>query len=216
MSAFIPNSAANLSTAFSIGATSDMTVMCWVYLPATTPVAFREIMAIEPNIGLSTFSDGISIDFGTVSTDNVGQVLAINTWYNIAMTVRPTSTTNRYIKGYVNAQPVVNVTDTATFVAYNAITIGNYVTNGNVNPLNGNVRGARVWTRVLSATEIANEMNSGNVISQAALVYASPLDDNLTTDKSGKINDMTVTGAVVLQGLGFKVPTPSRGTNYFK
>jgi hypothetical protein len=212
MSIYIPNTTNNTaitSTAYTGSATQVITVMCWFQLPtAGTPATYRDIVALDPNIYFQTFSDGATIDYGTSTADHTGQLLMSGVWYHASMVVIPSSTTNRQILGYFNGQLTTNVTDTTTFSAYTNICIGNSITYGYANPLAGNVRDVRIWTRQLSITEIQSEISSKVPLHTQALLLWAPLDDNTYTDKSGNGYTFTVGSAVTLQG-GMAAASPT-------
>jgi hypothetical protein len=206
MSVFIPAGSGRLTTAWAGLATQPMTVCCWFWLPVATPSAslWRDIVVLEPNVYLQTFSDGITMDFGSYGQDHTGQLLAINTWYHAGLVVVPTSTTNRQHYGYVNGALQVNATDTTTFTAYTGFTVGNSTFAGNTYALNGNVRDVKIWNRALSATEIEEEMVSSMPIHDQGLLVWSPFDDDLYTDRSGNGRIWTSAGTpVCVQQGGF-------------
>jgi hypothetical protein len=167
-------------------------------------------------ISLSTSSDGLTIDYGTTANNYTGSLLAINTWYHVAMSVRNTSTTNHYIRGYLNGQLNATGTDTSTFAAITSMTLGNYAGGGNVNPLNGNIRDFRFWNRALNDKEVMQEFNSLVPFNKAGLLAWSPLDDDLFTDKSGHGYIWTTTGAVALQNGGPRCAWPGRGMQFIR
>lgn len=188
-----------ISVPFTGSALSNITCMCWFYLNGTTPVNWRDIIMVDPNIEMQIFSDGISMDYGTATTDHVGSVLQANTWYHAAQVVVPTSTTNRNMKGYLNGNLNVDVTDTATFSTYTTTSVGNSTFLSYNFPLNGSVRDVRIWTRALDATEVVEEMNSAIPVNKPGLLNWAPFDDNSTRDKSGNNNVWTPGSAVTIQ-----------------
>jgi len=204
MSIFIPNTTNNTAianVAYTGSATQIITVMCWFMLPtAGTPAAYRDIVALDPNIYMQTFSDGSTIDYGTSTADHTGQVLMSGVWYHASMVVIPSSTTARQILGYFNGNLTTNVADTTTFSTYTNICLGNSVQYTYANPLAGNVRDVRIWTRQLSTLEIQSEISSKVPLHDQGLILWAPLDDNTYADKSGNRNILTVGSAVTLQG----------------
>jgi hypothetical protein len=198
VSVFVPAGSGRLTTSWSGDAIANMTISCWLLLPVSTPSAsgWRDIVVLEPNVFLQTYSDGVTIDFGTYGTDHNGQPLVVNTWYHIAMVVAPTSTTNRQIYGYVNGKLQVNVTDGPTFSPYTGFTVGNSIfAPAWTWALNGNVRDLRIWNRALSATDIAREMRASRPVNWSDLLVWSPFDDDLYTDRSGRGLIWTAGGA---------------------
>jgi hypothetical protein len=187
-----------LSTTWAGDATSNMTIACWLWLSYSTPVDYREIIRLDPNVYLSTYTDGLTIDFRSSSADHNGPLLAVSTWYHAAMVVVPTSTTDRQICGYVNGTLAVDAADTATFVDYTRFLVGNGSPRNNV--LNGNVRDLRIWNRALSATEIVREMRASRPIRWEGLLVWSPFDDDLYTDRSGNGRVWTPSSSPTLQG----------------
>lgn len=198
-----------INTPYTGVATQVITIMCWVFLNGATPANYRDIIAVDPNIYMQIFTDGVSIDFGTANNDHTGSALQTNTWYHVCQVVVPTAANAREIYGYVNGKLNVNVADADTSVAFTNICVGSSIFSGEIFPLNGNTRDVRVWTRQLSATEIVDEMNSGIPIHKQSLLLWSPLDDNLHADKSGNNNVLTVGSAVTLQAGPLK-PFPKK------
>jgi hypothetical protein len=213
MSVFIPNTdGVNLATtAYTPAATQNLTLMCWAMLSSTTPAAYRNALSAEPNLGLGCFSDGVTFDAGTITADHTGPVLAAGVWYHLCMTSSSTSTTAHTICGYVNgAEVVVNAADASTYDAYTGITVGNYATGGNDDPFNGNIRDVRIWTRVLTPTEVVAEMRSISPVQhRGALLIWWPLDTDLYTDKSGHGYILTATGTGQLLQAGPRKAWPA-------
>lgn len=144
------------------------------------------MIVLQSNVYMQTFSDGVTMDFGTQTEDFLGQVLAINTWYHVCQVVVPTSTTSRRIYGYVNGKLQVNGLSTMTFSAYAAFTLG----NSNFAPawtwaLDGNLRDVKIWKRALGATEVVQEMRSSMPLHLPDLLVWTPLDDDLRSDRAG-------------------------------
>lgn len=218
MSIFIPADASIATVAWAGSATSNITLMGWVNLPVTTPSAsgWRDMIVAEPNIFMQTFSDGITMDFGSANADHTGSLLAINTWYHMALVVVPTSTTNRQHYGYINGKLNVNATDTTTFTAFTGFSVGNTSTFGNTFALNGSMRDVRIWNRALNATDVVQEMQSAVPIHNQGLLVWSPFDDSMHTDKSGNGRVWTTSGSPALRGGGPRPSFISRGPNYLR
>ena len=218
MSVFIPAGSGILTTAWAGSATSEMTIMARISFDVTTPSAsgWRDIVVIEPNIYLQTFSDGVTSDFGSANFDHVGPILAINTWYHLAMVVVPTSTTNRQHYGYINGKLVVNAVDASTFTAHTAISIGNTTSFGLTYAFNGQIRDVRVWNRALTATNIVDEMRSSIPVRKESLLLWAPLSDSLTIDCSGNGRILTASGtpAPALQGGEFGISRLKKSTPF--
>lgn len=192
------NSTTSINVPFTYGATQAITIMCWVYLPTLTPVAYRDIITVDPNIFMQVFSDGTTMDFGTANNDHTGSALQANTWYHVCQVVVPTSTTSRQIYGYINGKLNVNVTDGDTSVTYTAVCAGNSVFSGYAFPLNGNIQNVRVWTRQLTPSEIVDEMNSKYPVHKQALFTSSSFYTETNADQSGNNNIFTVGSAITL------------------
>ena len=217
MSVFIPNSATRyLSVAWAGSATQELTLMCWVKLTGVV-AAYRNMVGIAPNIAMSTFSDGVTADFGTLSTDNNGPVLPTGSWVHMAMTVLPSSTTLRWIRGYINGTLTVdNPADAATFTAHTTLILGNWPGPTYVTPLTGNLRDVRIFTRVLPPWEIRREMDSPRPISNTNLLVWSTFDKDQRTDQSGHGRIWTVTGTGILTQSGPLIAHPGRGMQSFR
>ena len=210
MSLFVPNSNSFVTNSCPGAAVQDMTVCVWLYLPSATPTNYRDIFSTiqsngTANIALTTFTDGVTIDFGTNNSDNNGPVLPLATWNHISMTVNCLTTTSRIIKGYVNGNLVVNVSDTATFAATTTQSIGYNSTPG---ILNANVRDLRYWKRVLNGVEIKSECMSRAPTHLSGLQVWSPFDVDIYADKSGNGFAWTNTGCS-LQGLSSPRANPA-------
>lgn len=199
------NSTTSINVPFTLGATQAITVMCWVYLPTLTPVAYRDIVTVDPNIYMQIFSDGTTMDFGTANDDHTGSALRANTWYHVCQVVVPTSTTSRQIYGYINGELNVNVLDGDTSVTYTAICVGNSVFSGYAFPLNGNIQNVRVWTRQLTPSEINDEMNSKTPVHKQALYTSCTFFSGTGADESGNNRVFTI-GSAVVSAPGFINP----------
>lgn len=221
MALLLPNSTAYLTATFpAYSATQDMTVMCWGLLNTPNTGSYRNFVTVEPNLALQTFSDGVTFDAGTATTDNNGSVLNANTWYHVTETFRCTTATNRRIKGYINGQQNVDVTDTSTFSAYTGIVVGYDTTLGSaVQAFNGLIRDVRVWSRELNAQEIALEMKSPRPVNTKALVIWSTFDTDFFTDDSGngKVWSTGGTGAASIATVaGPLIAYPSRNAKLLR
>jgi Concanavalin A-like lectin/glucanases superfamily len=208
VAANIPNTtsaAAIISVPFTASATQNMTLMCWAMCPVIgTPANYRDFVTVDPNIYMQLFSDGTTFDFGTANDNHLGPPMLAGIWYHVCQVVVPTSTTSRQIYGYVNGQLWVNVTDGDTFSTATAICIGNSIFSGYTFPLSGHVKDVKVWQRALTPQEIVDEMNTKYPIHWQALQLWAPLDDNLTSDKSGHLDTLTPGSGVTLASGPFK------------
>jgi hypothetical protein len=99
----------------------------------------------------------------------------------------------------VNGQVFVNTFDATLFGTYTRFTVGNYVTNGNTNPLNGTVRDVRIWPRVMTSGEIQKEMSFARPFNQTGMLLWASLDTDLGGDESGHNRALTNTGGVSLR-----------------
>ena len=225
MSVFIPTGhTQHIAATFSFPNTSDLTCMCWGNLTGATTGTYRNFVSVEPWMHLQTGTDGLTFNAGTDGLDNLGSLLATNTWYHLAETfLASNSATSRLICGYINGIQNVRVTDTTSFAAgnYTGVTPGNYAGSFNGNtynlPANGQIRDVRIWTRCLSATEIVQEMNSKIPINIERLLAWYLFDDNIVNDNTGRGNILTLTGTgIVLQNGGPLKPYVARATNYLR
>ena len=218
MSVFIPANTSILRTSWAGSATGNYTIMCWVWLPNATPSTsgWRDMIIVEPNIYMQTYSDGITMDFGSANADHNGSLLAINTWYHVAQVVIPTSTTSRQHYGYINGKLNVNALDTTTFTAVTGFSVGNTYSVASTYALNGNIRDVRIWNRALNATDIVQEMNSAIPIHDQSLLVWSPLDDDLYMDRSRNGLNWTSVGSPVLQYGGPRSSYNGRGMNFLR
>lgn len=208
MSLYIPNSASYINTVWSPPATQDMTFMAWILFPGAA-ATYRVVVDIahagtpsttNDQAMISTAADGHTIGFGTESTNNLtSYALSYNTWYHVCQSVRNLSTTNHFIKGYLNGQQLIYVNNTtSTFAVPTGITLGNWIAEGGVIPLYGNLRDFRMWNHELSAAEVYQEYQSGVVVKNAGLIVNSYFDTNIYMDDSGKGHLWTATGSPVL------------------
>jgi hypothetical protein len=81
---------------------------------------------------------------------------------------------------------------------------------------NGNVRDLRVWTRALSASEIAAEYVSGIPVHPAGLLLWAPFDDNLVNDRSGNGHLFAATGTGQLVQAGPLMPRRPSLAHYLR
>jgi hypothetical protein len=192
--------------------------MCWAQLVGALANyrAFIEVEGTE-SLSLTTSNDGQTLDFGTTANNNLGSVLTSGVWYHITQTLQFVTATTSVIRGYLNGVPnIAPSVDGTAITAPTGITLGNYNGGGNVNPLAGNLRDVRVWIRQLNATEVLAEYQSGVPVSKKGLLFWSPLDDDLVTDRSGNGYTLTTTGTVTLQGGPSRRAYPGRGVNFIR
>jgi hypothetical protein len=198
-----------LSTTFStaIPALNDATVMCWIYLP-TVAVGYRVFVCINgTGAALETYTDGLTSNFSTSTSDYLGQAFDTNTWYHMAMTIVSSAgqsqRQNHIIRGYVNGKLQVQANDTSTFGNWTGCLVGCY--QGITSYARAIVKDVRLWTKVLNNGEINREMQSCQA-SSAGLVLWSKFDDGYYVDNAGQ-NVWTVTGAPILC-TGPNIPYP--------
>jgi len=217
MAVMIPSTTGSyLSTAWSMAAGSDLTLMCWGYLSTTNTGTFRNFVNAAPNTGLSTYSDGLTFDASTQSADYLGQVLSPGVWYHFCETIFSNGNASSHvINGYVNGITEVTALDTSTFSAFTEIVLGVSPATF-TNPMSGNMRDVRVWQRVLRADEVVQEMHSARPLHWEAIVGWWPLDDDIFTDRSGNGYILTETGTVALVGGPLQTTWPGRGTNFIR
>lgn len=179
---------------------SPYTLMFWVYLVAdqnaiTIPAAlFRDAGNVDD---IRTLADGTTIGIrsralgvgGTIS----GSVLALNTWYHLAM-VRESATS---LKLYVNG--VLDATATQSISGRNAILrmeLG-AESSSNTGPMDGRVMGIKAWSVSKTAAEIANEMRTIKPKSTANLYgWWSAGIGQRSRDLSGYGRDFTEVGTL--------------------
>lgn len=217
MAVFITTGTSNIHTTISLyTATQPFTIMCWGYLIGATPTTNRAFISLDPYVSLSAINATTNMNYASSTTNHIGKALSPNTWNHVAMTIKPTSTTNRRFVGYVNGVLDISVADTTTFGTYNGMTIGNWSAGSSKynRPLNGNIRDVRIWNRVLNAVEINQEMLSAIPIHPQGLLSWVPLDTNAYLDKTGYNRIWTPTTAVVK--LGPLKPFSGRGVNFLK
>lgn len=205
MAANFPNSTDHLFFLYTGAATTPMTVMCWSYLNVSGPAANRWFISGEHNWNIGTSTDGQTFEVGEYGTGPFnsfnGPALSSGAWYHTACSINPLTTSSINSFGYVNGTRVVSVNNTSnTFVTYSQITFGNDIGSGTYSsPLYGALRDVRIWTRILTDKEIANEMHSAIPLSKTGLLGWWPLDTDLTNDKSGNGHILTTTSGVTLQ-----------------
>jgi hypothetical protein len=216
MSVFIPDTnGVNLQSTISQPATSDFTAMCWAML-STTGAGSRTAVSVEPNLTLGV--NGTTLQIGS-SNLYTGSVLPSSVWLHIAMTCFSNgSASNHVLQGYLNGElNITPNTDTSTYAAFTGLTVGNKQAAGsNAQPFSGNIRDVRVWSRLLTITEIRAEMLASHPMKPQALVAWYPLDIDLAYDRSGNGHLLTATGTGQLQQAGPLKPWPARASNHLR
>jgi len=190
-----------LTTPWAAPASSDITIMFWGYLNTRLPAAYRSFIAAEPNIILSTYTDGATLDWGTVTYDYFGVPRAkpmVNSWFHMAVTVANYNNLQRFVQGFYNGKQFVSQYDNSAFAAFTKFTVGNWG-NGTTfaAPLNGQIRDVRVWGRALEPWEITREMTSARPFGSpqiSGLLLWSPFNDDKIYDRSGNGHVWTQVG----------------------
>ena len=137
------------------------------------------------------------------SVQDPTQIVA-NTWYHVALTYDAATTT---MKLYTNGILVDTNTEVDPFIGGNALRIGAFDNGGNL--FGGKIDEVRIWSRVLSQSEIQNNMNCELAAGQTGLVAyyqfnqgldsannsaISSLSDASGNDYTGTLNNFTLNG----------------------
>jgi hypothetical protein len=218
MSVFIPTSPGRkLIASYSGSATQDFTIFFWAKLNGTTPAANRSFFSIEPNLTITTDVNGLTSAIKTSLSTYTGRSLPINEWFNIAVIVSSSSTTNHFFRTYINCVENFIATDTSTFSAITGLTVGNSTQQGadKLN-LNGNIQNLIVFDRVLNISEIISLSNFRRP-EVPGIILNSPFDDDIFTDISGNgILWSTSGGSGIILDHGIIKPFTSTKTNTWR
>ena len=223
MSIFVPNATAVVNTPWTTVATQDVTVMCWFMIPAAVTGFPHSIVPFQTStasgLALSTNSDGQTMNYGAANQGNASSPIQFGKWYHAAESLRCLTTTNYFVKGYLNGQMLIYVNGSGTLGTITSVSLGNntQATPANGNPLVGNIRDFRMWTRELTPVEVVQEMNSAVPYNKEGLTLYTRLDDKFATtfiDDLGNGNIWTTTGAVALQNGGPRPAWPAQRRSF--
>ena len=221
MSIYIPNGANVINSPWVAPATQNVTAMCWVYFPGAVSGFPRSIVHFQTTstsgLALSTTNGAQTINFGAANQGNTGPGFSYGAWYHLTESIRALTTTNYFVRGYVNGQMQLYVNGTGTLGPITSVSLGNNTQSGpaNANPLVGNIRDFRMFTRELSPSEVQAEYNSSVPVNREGLKFWNRLDDRLATTFTDDLgNTWTTTGTVTLQNGGPRKAWPARRKNY--
>jgi hypothetical protein len=146
--------------------------------------------------GYDTADNGLRVLFNYICWIGPVYTLAVNTWYHVAVTIEYETATTVRVKIYVNGNLVHNG------VYSNPITPAGYSAVGKELRIpgwfNGVIDEVRVYSRVLSASEITDLYNNPHAGPTQGLILWLPMDEGTgasVADKSGQGNNGTIYGA---------------------
>ena len=193
-----------ITTNYFFPSTTKLTVEAWIYPEATTYkrifTNFNGTSINSSDVVFDTYNatnNGRGLRFGLNSyyAASVPNVLTLNTWNHVAATFDAGQ-----IKLYVNGSLVGTFTAPQTMIiptSARSLTIGeDFSTGANSEFFNGRIDEFRVWTRTLTQSEIAANMNScliGNEDSLKLYYRMNEGTGTTITDLSGNGNHGTLT-----------------------
>jgi hypothetical protein len=185
--------------------------MGWVFLNGTV-LTYRGIFGIEPNIMVSTTTDGVTLSVGSTTVDLTGVgVLPVSTWVHLAVVVRQITTASHIFFVYVNGElQASGANTTITWVTFTKIVLLNTIRPGTyTGPLNGFLQDVRIWRRTLNQMEVWREMHTRPPNRMGLLAWYPIWWDTQTPvqDKSG-LGRTLAAGAGVLNLGGGPSPPP--------
>jgi hypothetical protein len=190
----------------TLPATQSLTLMCWVKL-GTNPSASRAILGACPAggagyFGIETNTNGLTpgMSVGTSSFYSPYN-LQSSTWYHLCATIKSATTASHLTQFYVNGvQVLANQNNTTTFTgAYASFTCGSLSTGFSTASLVGWVQDVRIFTRVLTPTEVRTEMNSQFPVRPGIFLHSEFYND-VKRDQSGMGHLWTLNGAGAVLG----------------
>lgn len=207
-----------LKFAYTTSATLNVTEMVWAYQPSVVAQKRGLIDQIYNSVyGPTAYldaSDGrtITFDINTATSPVLMTVQApVAQWFNVAIVVASSSTSNHVVNCYVNGQIVATQLNTETFGSSNS---SGFAIPNETNATQGYLRDARIWDRALTGTEVALEFASfGGPVHRQGLILAAPLDLSVSKNNAGAALT-AVGGTTAFVGLGgskFNRRKPVRG-----
>lgn len=193
------NSADTLSRTTNLPTITSFTMMGWFYLTnSRTSGATETMLAFGDTLGVKfyQFYDNNNLTFTLWNglTDTVGSTFTAATWYHLAMTCAGTGA-GQFL-GYLNG--VLNITAPGdTGPTASKIFIGN---DSASEWWDGRFAAIKIYSAVLTAAEIANEMRQYIPIRTVNLNGFYPMSGatvtDFTTDYSGSANALTAAGTL--------------------
>lgn len=193
------NTADSLSRTTNLPTITSFTMMAWIQLVVDTN-AFTSFLVIGDSTTLNihylgTNGTGTVLNFSNPNGDVAGATLTLGQWYHVAMTVAGTGAGQAlsYLDG-----ALALTQDGSTSVTTEALYLGNNSFGEN---LNGRMAAVKIYSAVLTATEIAIEMRQYAPVRWTNLNAWYPLLDTATDqdDFSGNGNALTVGGTLATE-----------------
>ena len=148
--------------------TGDFSISLWFYSPSFS--GFKTLIATDFFNGATSFGWNLYLNGSTLVFDiyNGGDVILnssgsipINTWTNVVVTRKATTSTKIYVNGTLNASNTSIINPAYNTTQY--CTIGNikYSASGLTYYYNGSIDEANIWAKELTATDVTALYNSG-------------------------------------------------------
>lgn len=192
------NSASDAFTATTnLPTNTSFTMMGWFNIitdrnAATSFLNYGEHASLNEKT-LETNADGTTLLLWDDSDGVSGTNLTAGKWYHLAFTYNDTN-------GLVYVNGVLDITNPTTTEPTTTMRIGNSPAS---EFLNGRFSCVKIWSVVLTAGEIANEMNHCRPLRTDSLNRWMPTTNNVLAsdalDKSGNGRDFTVTSTPVVE-----------------
>ncbi|MCA9049745.1 MAG: cadherin domain-containing protein, partial [Planctomycetaceae bacterium] len=198
------------------GNPSQLTLAGWVNL-AAADLQGADLISLGDNVALRLDADPISgiqaavFNGTTTETVNTGILIAGTGWHHVAMTVDSNTLLARvYVDGQLAAAgslsgPIAWTQGTSTFIGKN----GN---GGSNHDLNGLVDDARIYTRALSADEIASLAEELDIATGTVAITVTPVNDApVVIVPSAPLTAVEQT-SLAIHGTGFSVSDVDEAT----
>lgn len=118
-------------------------------------------------VGIATASNGLTMTLIAPGVTYTGPLLAINTWYHVALTLTAVSGGTSMV-GYLNGKAVVSGDDTTALAAYTVLTVGGGAASGGAACLFAETC---AWQRALTPQEVAHAYQYRMPIQKGLIAY---------------------------------------------
>jgi len=139
----------------------EITLSTWV--KTSTPTVMQNIIAKELQYKYRFVSDGIGVLISGTTTGWTDNFVApysftANTWYHIVLTA---SSAKSVAAVYVNGAQIASAPVSTPLTTYNTVPVFAGIHNSTVDPLNGAMDDARIYSYALTAAEVAGLYAAG-------------------------------------------------------
>ena len=203
-----------LSSTTNLPGAAAFTLMGWVYIAVDLNL-FGSLLVYGDSVGpkfayVGVDGTGTTLNLYDGINDNAGSALSLATWYHVALAGNLNGSLTAYLNGVSNV--------TATGDAANSserIELMNNTANENID---GRLAAVKIYSAILTAPEILQEMRSFRPVRTANLNTWLPCVDRVVADNaldmSGNGYDMTVGGTLTVED-GPPIPWGQGRKKYF-